>query len=142
MKRSLLLTFLILGLIIAFSCQKGNSTIEVNCAECMSSEPDSFELSIDLSILEGVYDSVYLQIYQGNVESGKLSWEGEVFTELFYHLVPVNKDYSVKAYYRKNDKTIIAVDGDRMVTRFIADACDGNCWIVKGGLLDVRLKYQ
>lgn len=134
--------FSIIGLfIIAFSCQKGSPTLEVNCADCMSSEPDSFELSVDLTIIKSQYDSVYLEFFKGNVESGKPSWEGEVFTTRFYHLVPVNEYYSVKASYRKDGKTIIAIDGDRMVSRFMADACDGNCWIVKGGLLNVELKY-
>ena len=107
----------------------------------MPAEPDSAELSVDLTIREGVYDSVYLVFYKGNVESGNLSWQGEVFTPNFTHLVPVNEYYSVKASYRKDGKSIIAIDGDRMVSRFISDACDGNCWIVKGGLLNVELKY-
>ena len=126
--------------IIAFSCRKGSPTLEVNCADCLSSEPDSFELSVDLTINK-IYDSVKLEFYRGNVESGKLCWKGEAFKSRFYLLVPVNEYYSVKASYRQDGKTIIAIDGDRMVSRFVADACDGNCWIVKGGLLDVRMKY-
>ena len=132
----------IIGLfIIAFSCQKGSPTLEVNCADCMTTEPDSFELSIDLTIIQGLYDSVKLEFYKGNVESGKLSWKGEVFKPRFYLMVPVNAFYSVKASYRKDGKTIYAIDGDRMVSRFISDACDGNCWIVKGGLLNVKMKF-
>lgn len=138
-KRHLLFGIIIL-FAIAFSCGKGNSTLEVNCDECNSVEPDSFELSVDLTI-DSEYDSVFLQFYKGNIESEQLSWQGEVFTPRFYHLVPVNEFYSVKAYYRKNGKIIIAVDGDRMVSRYIADACDGDCWIVKGGILNVQLKY-
>jgi hypothetical protein len=134
--------FSIIGLfVIVFSCQKGSPTLEVNCADCLSSEPDSFELSVDLTIIKNLYDSVYLKFYKGNVESGKLSWEGEVFTPRFYHLVPVNEYYSVKASYRKEGKIIYAIDGDRMVSRFVSDVCDGNCWIVKGGLLNVEMKY-
>lgn len=141
MKRNFLKILVIVLFTIAFSCQEGSPTMEVNCADCWVYEPDSFKLSVDLTIIENIYDSVYLQFYKGNIESGKLSWEGEVFTPLFYHLVPVNEYYSVKAYYRKEGKTIIAIDGDRMVSRFITDACDEDCWIVKGGYLDVELKY-
>ncbi len=140
MIRNLLALSILVLIIIAFSCDGGNSTIEVNCAECYVNEPDSFELEVELTI-NSVYDSAYLVFYTGNIESGKLSWEGWVFTPTFYHLVPVDNDYSVKASYTNNGKTIIAVDGDKMVSRFMIDACDVDCWIVKGGYLDVRLKY-
>jgi hypothetical protein len=140
MKRFVVVFSIIVLFVIAFSCQKGSPTLEVNCADCLSAEPDSFKLTLDLTI-NSVYDSVYIQIYKGKVESGELSWQGEVFTPLFYHLVPVNEYYSVKASYLKDGKTIIAIDGDRMVSRYISDACDGTCWIVKGGSLDAKLKY-
>jgi len=140
MIRNLLALSILVLIIIAFSCDGGNSTIEVNCAECYVNEPDSFELEVELTI-NSVYDSAYLVFYTGNIESGKLSWEGWVFTPTFYHLVPVDNDYSVKASYTNKGKTIIAVDGDKMVSRFMIDACDVDCWIVKGGYLDVRLKY-
>jgi hypothetical protein len=140
MKRNLIVLSIILMFIITFSCEQGGSTLEVNCAECFTEEPDSFELQVDLTI-SAVYDSVYLQFYKGNVESGELSWEGEVFTPRFYHLVPVDEFYSVKATYRNDNKTLIAVDGDKMVSRFVSGSCDTDCWIVKGGILDVELKY-
>jgi hypothetical protein len=140
MKRNITFLLVILIFAITFSCEQGVATLEVNCAECFTDEPDSFELQVDLSI-SAEYDSVYLQFYQGNVESGDLSWEGEVFTPRFYHLVPVNEFYSVKATYRKDNKILIAIDGDKMVSRYIADACDTDCWIIKGGILDVELKY-
>jgi hypothetical protein len=140
MKRFFIYNLLFVLFVIAFSCEGGSSTLEVNCAECFINEPDSFELEVSLSIgME--YDSVYLQFYEGNVESGDLSWEGEVFTPTFYHAVPINEFYSVKATYRKEGKTLIAIDGDRMVSRYIADACDTDCWIIKGGILNVELKY-
>lgn len=140
MKRDLVVLSIIVLFIIAFSCQSGSSTLEINCADCFINEPDSFELSVDLTI-NTAYDSVYLQFYKGTAESGELSWEGEVFTPNFTHLVLVDEFYSVKAWYRKDGKTLIAIDGDRMVSRYIADACDTDCWIIKGNILDVRLKY-
>jgi hypothetical protein len=126
--------------IIAFSCDGGSSTVEVNCDACFVSEPDSFELEVQLTI-NSVYDSVYLQFYKGNAESGKLSWQGEVFTSTFLHRVPVNDFYSVRAQYRTDSAVIIAIDGDKMVSRYVVGSCDTDCWIVKGGFLDVRLKY-
>lgn len=140
MKRNLILVSIIGLIIIAFSCNNGGSTLEVNCAQCFVNEPDSFELEVNLTI-ESAGDSVYLEFFEGNVESGKLSWEGMVGTQLFYHLVPVDKYYSVRATYVENDKTIYAIDGDKMITRYIADACDTDCWIIKGGILNVKLKY-
>jgi len=142
MKRNLVFLSVIIVFIIAFSCEGGTSTFEVNCAECYVPEPDSFELLVEINNISE-YDSVYLQFYKGNVESGELSWEGkvDVGTTEFLHRVPVNEYYSVKAIYAIDDETIIAIDGDRMTSKYITDACDYDCWIIKGGILDVRLKY-
>jgi len=142
MKKKFLIVSIIIFFAISFSCQKGSPTIEVNCSECLNFEPDSAELEVNLTISDE-YDSVaYLRFFKGNVESGQISWEGNVYTPLFYHLVPVDEYYSVEATYKnKAGKTIIAIDGDKMVSRYIADACDTECWIIKGGLLNVRLKY-
>lgn len=141
MKRYLILVLIVSIFIIAFSCEGGTSTFEVNCSECFINEPDSFELEVELSI-NSVYDTVYLEFFKGNVESGELIWDGDVDTPLFYLLVPINEFYSVRATYKEAEKSIFAIDGDKMFKRYIADACDNDCWIVKGGFLDVRLKYE
>ncbi len=140
MKRNLIILSILSSFVIAFSCNGGGSTLEVNCAQCFINEPDSFELEVNLTV-EVVGDSVYLEFFKGNVESGKISWEGNVGTQLFYHRVPVNEFYSVRATYKETGKTIYAIDGDKMISRYIADACDTECWIVKGGILNVKLKY-
>jgi hypothetical protein len=140
MKKNLIFLTILSLFIIAFSCNGGNSTMEVDCGKCYVNEPDSFELEVNLSIASAG-DSVYLEFFKGNVESGELSWEGNVGTPFFYHLVPVNEFYSVRATYKNDSKTIYAIDGSRMISRYIADACDTDCWIIKGELLDVRLKY-
>lgn len=140
MKRFFLMSQIIVLFILAFSCQEGETSFDVDCAQCESVEPDSFNLSVDLTI-NNLYDTVYLEFYKGRVESGTPSWEGEVTTPLFFHLVPVGEYYSVKATYKNDGKTIIAIDGDKMVSRYIIDACDNDCWIVRGNLLNVELKY-
>lgn len=139
MKRNLVLASIISLIIVAFSCN-GGSTLEVNCAQCYVNEPDSFELEVNLTI-EALGDSVYLEFFEGKVESGKPSWEGKVGTQLFYHMVPVDEYYSVRATYIEDNKTIYAIDGDKMITSYVADACDTDCWIIKGGILNVKLKY-
>lgn len=141
MNKNIFLTLLIIALIVVFSCEEGRSTLTINCDECYFYEPDSFELETELTI-NSAYDSAYLEFFQGTVESGELSWEGPVFTPYFYHLVRVNEYYSVRATYHKNGETIIAIDGDKMVTRYITDACDSDCWIVKGRNLNVKLKFD
>jgi hypothetical protein len=138
--KNLLVLGIIALFVIAFSCEGSNSTVEVDCAQCYVNEPDSFELVTELSVGD-LYDSAYVQYYKGNVESGKLSWQGEVYTSTFYHRVPVNEFYSVRATYMKDGKTTIAIDGDRMVSRYVVGSCDTDCWIIKGGYLNVKLKY-
>jgi len=140
MIRSLLIVSILIVFVIAFSCDGANSTMEIDCGKCFYPEPETFELEINLTIAE-TGDSVYVEIFKGNVESGELSWEGMVGTPLFFHNVELNDFYSVKATYETDDKIIYAIDGDRMISRYVADACDKDCWVIKGGYLDVRLKY-
>jgi hypothetical protein len=142
MTKNLLFIAIIISLVIAFSCEGGSSTLEVNCGECYINEPDSFELALNISVGPDFdYDSAYVIFYNGKIESEDISWEGYVYTELFYHLVAVDKYYSVETIYENDGNKIIAVDGDRMVTRYIADGCSSDCWIIKGNLLNAELKY-
>ncbi len=147
MKKYLIIASIIIFYIISFSCQKGNFSFDVNCADCYSSKPDSADLIVKLTFND-LNDSIPLIFYKGKVEEGNVEWIDTASVQnypdgKYYLYSPVNEYYSIKATYKtKNGKTLIAVDGDNFVTRHVTDVCDTDCWIVKGGILDVRLKYE
>jgi hypothetical protein len=119
----------------------------VNCAECYSEEPDSADLIVKLTFNE-LNDSIPLVFYRGKIEDGTVEWVDTATVQKYpdgeYYLYsPVNEYYSVKAEYNsKGYNKVMAVDGDKLKTRKITGECDTDCWIIKGGKLDVRLKYE
>ena len=133
--------------VLSFSCEEGSFDFNVNCDECYISKPDSADLIVHLTFNE-LNDSIPLIFYRGKIEEGREEWIDTASVQdypdgKYYLLSPVNEYYSIKATYKaSNNRTIVAVDGDKLVTRHISDACDTDCWIIKGGVLDVRLKYE
>ncbi len=138
MKYSILIITVIL-LIIGFSCEEDPFVFDVNCDECFTSEPDSADLIVDITINEE-NPFVPLVFYRGDVEEDNIEWIDTSYSETLYLYSPVNEYYSIKAFYKSGSQTIIAVDGDRMKTTRVSDVCDYDCWVIKGGTLDVRLK--
>ena len=137
--------------IISFSCEKGNFNLEVNCADCFTSKPDSADLIAYLTFND-LNNKIPLVFYKGKFsgDPGKdvVEWidtaSVTIYTDGKYYLrSPVNKFYSLKAIYKtKSGKQVVAIDGDKFTTDHVTDVCDTDCWIVKGGILDVRLKYE
>lgn len=114
---------------------------DVNCDECYDAEPDSADLIVYLT-MDGVNDTVPLVIYNGKVEEDSVEWVDTAITSPFYLYVAVDRYYSVKAEYKRGDQKIVAVDGGKILSKHVSDACQYECWIITRGKLDVRLKYE
>ncbi len=142
MKKYVLYIFLI-GIfpVIIFSCIKDSFNFNIDCDECYYNRPDSSDLVVNLTI-NSENPSVPLVFYKGKVEDGIIEWVDTATTSTLYLLSPVNKFYSVKAVYKSGEKKIIAIDGDKLKTRQVSGVCDRDCWVIYGGILDVRLKYK
>ncbi len=118
----------------------------VDCSECISIKPDSANLIIELSITEE-YPEVAVKIFsgeiEGEIEKDFILYEDKVSESPYYAFVPVDKFYSVEAVYEKaSGEKILAYDGDKLKVKHVPEACDVECWIVTGGELDTRLKYD
>jgi len=125
--------------IAAFSCEQDPFVTNVNCDECYYNEPDSANIIVYLTINEE-NPYVPLVIYKGEVEEDRVEWVDTAVGDEYRLYSPVNEYYSIEAKYKSGNRTIIAVDGDKMKTSLVADVCDYDCYIIKGGYLDVRLK--
>ncbi len=133
------LIFVLLALITLPGCGEDPLNLIVDCSECYQQEPDSAELILDFTINE-VYDSVPFTIYRGKVEDGNIEFADTATAGTWYVYVPVNKFYSVEAKYKSGNKTIIAIDGEKLRTRLVVDECDRECYVIRDGKYDLKLK--
>jgi len=127
-----------LFIILIFSCEQNPFVFDVNCDECYFEKPDSADLIVDITINEE-NPFVPLIFYKGKVEEGNIEWIDTAYSETLYLYSPVNQYYSIKAFYKSGEQTIISVDGDKLKTTQVSDVCDYDCWVIRGGILDVRL---
>lgn len=119
---------IILSIIIPiafFSCKRLSDECDPN-KTCYTDRPDSLWVQLQM-VLNAENDSVLVKFYKGNVDDGELQWEYYSFSEKIDELVPVGNRYSAEAYYKKGDKTIIAVDGDRLDPDYFYN-CEEKCY--------------
>jgi hypothetical protein len=137
MKQIIILSILlIIGL--GITCTRDNRMF-IDCDECYYIRPDSADLMVKITINEE-NPFVPLVFYKGKIEDGIVEWIDTATTSELYLYSPVESYYSIKAIYKNEGRTVIAVDGDRLNTRQVSGVCDRDCWVIDGGILDVRLK--
>ena len=132
----ILLLFLAAGHFTA--CEPEDWVLSVDCGDCYDFRPDSAELIVNLTI-NAENDSVPLTFYLGSYEEGIIDWQDTATTEEFYLYSAMDKDYTVRATYRSGEQSIMAFDGDKMFLYDAAEECGSPCYIIKGGIFDVRL---
>ena len=139
MKNNKIYILVILALTIVFSCENSPSTFNVNCDECYRNKPDSADLIIKLTInKENPF--VPVVFYKGDVESNNIEWVDTFILETATLYSKIGQYYSIEAkYITEKGDTIIAIDGGKLKTVLVRDVCDTDCWVIKGGKLDVRV---
>jgi hypothetical protein len=138
MKKNICFIFIFLFLLV-LACSKDFTGFNVDCDECYYTKPDSANLLVYITINEE-NPSVPLVFYRGKIEDNIIEWIDTSTVDLLKLYSPVDKYYSVKALYKEGAKVIYAIDGDKLNTRQVSGVCDRDCWVVGGGILDVRLK--
>ena len=133
--------YITLILLVLISCER-QEPVDLNtfdCSTCYQDKPELGRLTVSLTI-NGQNPFVPLVIYRGDFENNDIehtdtSWSADYWVE-----VPVDKYYSVTAKYKDGDKTIFAVDGDKLKLKHTSDKCDEPCYYFCGGYIDVRLR--
>jgi hypothetical protein len=134
----------ILTVILIFFLFASCDNVFVDCenydySDCDQVEPADGELKVELTI-NNENQSVPVVIYKGNFEDRDTILDTLISENQLRYYLPVDRSYSVAATYFSGNKTIVAVDGDRMEKKS-RKVCSATCWRVKGNNLDVRLKY-
>lgn len=139
MKIYIKISIIIALLVATFSCERQGFVLSVNCDDCFYPEPDSADLIIKFTINEENPMVPYI-LYLGDIEDNKIDYIDTAYSDEILLYSKIDVDYSVKAFYKKGTQTIIAVDGNKLKTSRQNDVCDYDCWIIKGGILDLTLK--
>ncbi|PLX03362.1 MAG: hypothetical protein C0594_10545 [Marinilabiliales bacterium] len=127
----------ILLLFMFSSCE---DYLDVDCSQCYQYEPTKGDLLIDVTINKENME-VPVIIYKGKPEDGVIEYADTARGKYFDIEVPLGQYYSVCAKYKVGDKTVTAIDGDKIRVRQIDAECDTTCYYITGGRIDVQLKY-
>ena len=139
--RKYFIYLLIAGIFLAAGSCEGLTNIIVDCDECESYEIDSANLLIYVTLnAENPY--VPIVLYRGDVEEGSVDYVDTAWESTHKIYSAMDQFYSVTAEYKVGDRTVIAVDGDKMKIRNEDEACGSPCWIVRGGYFRVELKFE
>lgn len=139
MKIYIKISVIIILLVATFSCEQQVFVFNINCDECYYPEPDTADLIMYFTINEENTFVPYI-LYLGDIEENSIDFIDTAYSEKVYLPSKIDVNYSVKAFYKNGSQTLIAVDGDKLRTSRANDVCDYECWIIKGGILDLTLK--
>jgi len=133
--------YLFFGIVLFFSCEREYHSFSVDCDTCEPEEPEYGKLLITLTINDK-YPLVPVTIYAGKKENENEVAVDTVDTSKVDFPVKLNEYYTVVAEYNDGNRKIFVQDGDKIKTKLVTDECEENCYMIKGGYYDVRLKYD
>jgi hypothetical protein len=120
------------------ACEPEDWMLQIDCADCFGYRPDSANLIVNLTI-NAENDSIPLTFYLGDYEDGVIDWLDTATTEEFLLYSKMDSRYTVRAIYHSGDRIIEAFDSDKMTIYNANEECGSPCYIVKGGIYDLRL---
>lgn len=128
-------------IVLSFSCSTSETEEGLYCINCLKEEPDSANISIELSISNenpGIPITIYgTKFNPENMED--TIYHDTITNSSFSYKVATNRYYSVVATYKSGDKTIHAVDGGKFDTQKLT-GCANACWKTLGGSYYLQLK--
>ena len=114
---------------------------EVDCSECYVPRPDEAELIIQVST-DRRNPRIPIVVYNGLLENRDTVAVDTLSRDEGYVMVPVDRYYTVSAEYLTESGTVYAIDGDELKAIKVTGQCDEVCWVIRGGILKVKLKYD
>ena len=139
MIRKIINAILIAASFFFLNCSEGFD--DVDCSECLPDKPLEAALYIDVT-LNNKYKEVPVIVFRGKFEQGDTITVDTIYEPRGYIDVPLNEYYTVMAEYKSGNSVTYAIDGDEFNRYKIEGQCDGTCWIIRGGLYNVQLKYD
>ncbi len=138
MNKNIITSFLLLFMFS--SCHEYYYDSGYPCDYCYTEIQTEGLLTIQLSINDE-NPLVPILIFEGELETNDTIWADTTDESNYEIFVPVDKSYTVIAEYKAGDKTIKAVDYDKITMNKNTSDCDDDCWVVLDAKVDVSLKY-
>jgi hypothetical protein len=111
----------------------------VNCSDCYTPKPDSAYLSINFTI-NAEFKEIPFVLYRGDYEDNQIDWVDTSYASTKKIWVKTDQKYSVKAKYRKGDKTLYAIGKGIVKVLLVTDACDQECYVFKADAVNLEIR--
>ncbi len=131
--------FLLSICLVFLSCKEKLFTGDVNCSECYTPKPDSAYMTLRFTI-NADFKEIPFILYRGDFENNQIDWVDTSRTATKDIWVRTDMKYSVKAKYKKGDKTLYAIGKGRVKVLLVTDACDGDCYVIKDEAVDLEIR--
>lgn len=132
--------FIILSFcLVLISCKEKVFTGDVNCSDCYTPKPDSAYMKMKFTI-NGDFKEIPFVLYRGDFEDNQIDWIDTSYTATKEIWVRTDQKYSVKAKYRKGDKTLYAIDKGDVKVLLVTDACDEECYVIKDETVNLEIR--
>ncbi len=148
MKRGRKIVFILCLLVLPFACGKEYPfASESDCDDCYTEKPENgpFHINLDTEKADSI---VIVSMYEGKFSESTMNDDSHL---VYYDTirgessidvdVPLDKYYSVVAEYQVNGVKYRVVDGDKIKVYSIESTCDFDCWIIRGGKVNCKLKF-
>ncbi|TVQ11632.1 MAG: hypothetical protein EA361_12455 [Bacteroidetes bacterium] len=128
--------FLLVFVFILWGCKsKYEDCTEDDYNACNTNRPATAEVRIRVTI-NNENPEVTVLAFEGDFEDGNLVWEKVVRQSRYTVMMPTEKKYSFTATYKKDLKTIVAVDGGELKVSSYT-MCEYTCY--ETNLLEIDL---
>jgi hypothetical protein len=131
---------LLFSVLVIVSCEDKN--FESNndpYVYCDTIEPFVGYVQIKLTVNQE-NQKIPLIIYRGEIDDNDVVYIDTISVSYYEIELPVDEYYSAKAEYHSGDKTIYAIDGDKLSKSYNVIG-DSTCWTIKKAKLDLNLNY-
>jgi hypothetical protein len=142
------IAFLLCLMFMPFACGKEYPfATESDCDDCYTEKPEygAFHINLDdqksdSAIIVSMYEGKYTEAMRN--DDSHLVFRDTIKNESSIDVdVPLNKYYSVVAEYQVNGAKYRVIDGDGIKVYSINSTCDFDCWIIRGGKANCKLKF-
>lgn len=133
-------------IIVCFtSCKEKVFTGDVNCDECYLDKPDSVFLTIHYTLNDEFFE-VPVVVFKGKIDGGELidtfyCYVDSLGTNLNLIYVEAEEEYSAKAIYKTEKRTVYVVDGIKQKLKSVSETCEETCWVSEDDELFLDLAY-
>jgi len=130
------ISFLLVG--IPISCE--DSILIVDCDKCYTDVSNTYNIEIKITFDSENY-AVPITVYKGDIDNGEIIIQDTAYSSPYYtDDLFFGHKYSAIAKYSHKGRIIYAVDGRELRKKYEKSSCDDPCYVIKGDVLDLRLK--